>query len=71
MFHEGKSVLFTALACLDNPGTSIVIVPFQSLLNGLVSKAKRAGIESVEWQPGMTDPATLVFVFVDLARSTY
>jgi superfamily II DNA helicase RecQ len=43
-----KSLLFTAPACLDQTGVTIVVVPFRALINDLVDKAKRAGIDSVE-----------------------
>ncbi|CAD0051472.1 unnamed protein product [Aureobasidium pullulans] len=61
----GKSLLFMAPACLENAGVTIVIVPFRALINKLVSTAKEAGVNSTEWHPGLTDPATLVFVSAD------
>ena len=54
----GKSLLFTAPACLDSTGVTIVVVPFRALINDLVEKAKKAGIDSVEWRPGEVNPAT-------------
>jgi superfamily II DNA helicase RecQ len=66
----GKSLLFTAPACLDNTGVTIVVVPFRTLINDLVDKAKKAGIDSVEWRPGEVNPATLVFVNADLVDGT-
>ncbi|KAH0352647.1 hypothetical protein KCU83_g3356, partial [Aureobasidium melanogenum] len=61
----GKSLLFMAPACLENAGVTIVIVPFRALINKLVNTAKEAGTNSVEWHPGLTDPATLVFISAD------
>lgn len=61
----GKSLLFMAPACLEKAGVTIVIVPFRALINKLVSTAKEAGVNSTEWHPGLTDPATLVFVSAD------
>ncbi|CAD0056321.1 unnamed protein product [Aureobasidium pullulans] len=61
----GKSLLFMAPACLENAGVTIVIVPFRALINKLVSTAKEASVNSTEWHPGLTDPATLVFVSAD------
>ena len=55
-----KSLLFTAPACLDRIGTTIVVVPFRALINDLVEKAKKTGINSVEWRPGEVNPATIV-----------
>ena len=66
----GKSLLFTAPACLDKTGVTIVVVPFRALINDLVDKAKKAGIDSVEWRPGEVNPATLVFVSADLVDGT-
>ena len=61
----GKSLLFMAPACLENVGVTIVIVPFRALINKLVNIAKEASINSIEWHPGLTDPATLVFISTD------
>jgi superfamily II DNA helicase RecQ len=63
--RRGKSLLFMAPACLKNAGVTIVIVLFRALINKLVNTAKEAGINSVEWHLGLTDPATLVFISVD------
>ena len=65
-----KSLLFTAPACLDSIGTTIVVVPFRALINDLVEKAKKTGIDSVEWRPGEVNPATIVFVSADLVDGT-
>jgi superfamily II DNA helicase RecQ len=48
LIGSGKSLLFTTPACLDNTGVTIVVVPFRALINDLVDKAKKAGIDSVE-----------------------
>lgn len=66
----GKSLLFTAPACLDSTGVTIVVVPFRALINDLVEKAKKAGIDSVEWRPGEVNPATIVFASADLVDGT-
>jgi superfamily II DNA or RNA helicase len=66
----GKSLLFTAPACLDSTGVTIVVVPFRALINDLVDKAKKAGIDSTEWRPGEVNPATIVFVSADLIDGT-
>jgi superfamily II DNA or RNA helicase len=66
----GKSLLFTAPACLVDAGMTIVVVPFRALINDLVDKAKEAGIDSIEWRPGEVNPATLVFVSADLVDGT-
>ena len=66
----GKSLLFTAPACLADAGITIVVVPFRALINDLVDKAKEAGIDSIEWRLGEVNPATLVFVSADLVDGT-
>ncbi|KAK0767999.1 hypothetical protein LTR91_026267 [Friedmanniomyces endolithicus] len=58
----GKSILFMVPASLDDPGVTIVVVPFRELLDDLLAKAQAAGIDSVEWKNGNTQPAALVFV---------
>jgi superfamily II DNA helicase RecQ len=45
---SGKSLLFTAPACLNDTRVTIVVVPFCTLINDLIGKAKKAGIDSVE-----------------------
>jgi len=55
-----------APACLEDAGVTIVVVPFRALINKLVNTAKEASINSTEWRSGQTDPATLVFISVDM-----
>lgn len=66
----GKSLLFTTPAYLDSIRTTIVVVPFRALINDLVEKAKKTGIDSVEWRPGEVNLATIVFVSTDLINGT-
>lgn len=66
----GKSLLFTAPACLDDPGVTIVVVPYRPLLNDLVEKAKKAKIDCMEYRPGEQNPAALVFVSADFVTGT-
>jgi len=47
-----------------------MVVPFRALINDLVEKAKKTGINSVEWRPGEVNPATIVFVSADLVNGT-
>ncbi|TKA75572.1 hypothetical protein B0A55_07939 [Friedmanniomyces simplex] len=61
----GKSMLFMAPACLDDPGVTVVVVPYRALLDNLLSTAKKAGIDCMEWQPGEVNPAALVLVSAD------
>ena len=62
----GKSLLFMALACLRDPGVTVVVVPYRALLDNLLSKAKAAGIDCFEWKRGEVNPAALVFVSADV-----
>jgi superfamily II DNA helicase RecQ len=61
----GKSLLFMALACLDDPGVTIVVVPYRALVNNLVSTVTKAQIDCIEYKPGEQNPAALVFVSTD------
>jgi superfamily II DNA helicase RecQ len=45
-------LLFIAPACLDDPGVTIVVVPYRALLDNLVETAKKARIECIEYRPG-------------------
>jgi superfamily II DNA or RNA helicase len=62
---RGKSLLFIALACLDDPGMTIVVVPYRILVNNLVIIARIARIDCIEYKPGEQNPAALVFVSTD------
>jgi hypothetical protein len=66
----GKSLLFMAPACLDDPGITVVVVPYRALLNNLLDKAKQAGIDCVEWTHAEVNPAALVFVSADKVMPT-
>ncbi|KAI7056165.1 hypothetical protein KC339_g18245 [Hortaea werneckii] len=66
----GKSLLFMAPACLDDPGVTIVVVPYRPLLNNLLATAKKAKIDCMEYRPGEQNPAALVFVSADFVTGT-
>jgi superfamily II DNA helicase RecQ len=65
----GKSLLFMIPACLNEPGVTIVVAPFRALVNDLVDRLKRTGIDCMEWKNGETNPAALVVVSADVAGS--
>jgi superfamily II DNA helicase RecQ len=48
----GKSLLFIAPAYLDNPGVTIVVVPYRILMNNLVIIARIVRIDCIEYKPG-------------------
>lgn len=61
----GKTLLFTAGACLDDPGVTVVIVPYRKLVDETVRDARAKGINCIEWKYGMFDPADMVVVSAD------
>ncbi|KAL2350266.1 hypothetical protein BJ546DRAFT_805645, partial [Cryomyces antarcticus] len=56
----GKTLLFTAPACLEDPGVTIVVVPFRALINDLKDRLKKVGIEHLEWKKDEVNPAAVV-----------
>jgi hypothetical protein len=58
-------LLFIASACLDNPGVTIVVVPYRALINNLVMIARTAWIDCIEYKPREQNPVALVFVSAD------
>ena len=64
---RGKSLLLIAPACLNDPGVTIVVIPYRALLDNLLKTAKDARIDCIEYRPGEQNPAVLVFVSVDFA----
>ena len=67
----GKSLLFLAPACLEDARMTIVVVPFRQLINNMVERAKKCGIDCMEWTEGISDPTTLVFVSADKVQSGF
>jgi superfamily II DNA helicase RecQ len=61
----GKSLLFIAPACLSDPGVTIVVVLYRTLLDNLLKTVKEARIDYIEYRPGEQNPAALVFVSTD------
>jgi superfamily II DNA helicase RecQ len=62
---RGKSLLFMAPACLNDPGVTIVVVLYRALLDNLVATARKVKIDCIEYRPGEQNPAALVFVSAD------
>jgi hypothetical protein len=67
----GKSLLFTAPACLEDPGITIVVVPYRQLIDETLSDAKDRGIDAVEWTRDLQDPAEIVFISADKLNNTF
>ncbi|KAF2624455.1 P-loop containing nucleoside triphosphate hydrolase protein [Macroventuria anomochaeta] len=66
----GKSLLFMVPACLVDAGVTVVVVPYQALIEDLVSRVQRCGIDCIEWRHGKTNPASVVVVSADVAGDT-
>jgi superfamily II DNA helicase RecQ len=67
---RGKSLLFIALAYLIDPGVTIIVVPYYTLLDNLLKTAKDAGIDCIKYRPRKQNPTALVFVSADFARGS-
>jgi superfamily II DNA or RNA helicase len=61
----GKTLLFTAVACLDDPRMTIVVIPYRRLMDETVNGTQALGIDCMEWKHGMEDPAAIVFISAD------
>ncbi|KAL2349584.1 hypothetical protein BJ546DRAFT_828969, partial [Cryomyces antarcticus] len=65
----GKSLLFMVPACLEEPGVTIVVAPFRALVDDLVDRLKKRGIDCLEWKPGEVNPAAVVVVSADMVAN--
>ena len=65
----GKSLLFMVPGCLKEGGVTIVVAPFRALVNDLVNRLKKMGIDSIEWTSGENNAAAIVVVSADVAGS--
>ncbi|OBT70627.1 hypothetical protein VF21_10672, partial [Pseudogymnoascus sp. 05NY08] len=65
----GKSLLYMLLAILSSSGTVIVVVPYVELLDHLLARATKQGLDCVQWHYNQMDWAShqLVLVSADLA----
>ena len=63
----GKSLLFTVPACLQDAGVTVVVVPFRALIENLVMRITKSGIDCMEWRHGQTNPAAVIIVSADVA----
>jgi superfamily II DNA or RNA helicase len=63
---RGKTLLFTALACLEEDvRVTIVVVPFRKLIDETVREAQKTVGDCVEWSYSTVDLAALMIVSVD------
>ncbi|KAL2349603.1 P-loop containing nucleoside triphosphate hydrolase protein [Cryomyces antarcticus] len=65
----GKSLLFMVPACSEEPGVTIVVAPFRALVDDLVDRLKKRGIDCLEWKPGEVNPAAVVVVSADMVAN--
>jgi len=63
----GKTFVFMAAACMEDPGVTIFVVPFRALIENMVKRMSKAGIDCIEWKHGHVNPATVVIVSADTA----
>jgi superfamily II DNA helicase RecQ len=66
----GKSLLFSVLACMDDAGVTVVVVPYRALIDDLVDRMQKRGIDCIEWKHGESSPAAVVVVSADAAGDT-
>jgi hypothetical protein len=66
----GKSLLFQLPASLSGARTTVVVVPFRSLIADLVQRCTLLGIGCVEWIIGRPQHAQLTLVVAETAVST-
>lgn len=50
--RAGKSVLFMLPPLVEAWGTTVVIVPFAALMDDLVARVYKSGIDCIRWRPG-------------------
>lgn len=65
----GKSLLFTLLACIEEIGVTVVVVPYRALIEDLVQRIRDCSVECLEWKYGENNPASVIVVSADVARS--
>ncbi|KAF1956342.1 hypothetical protein CC80DRAFT_362384, partial [Byssothecium circinans] len=66
----GKSLLFSVPACLEGAGMTVVVVPYRALIEDLVGRMQKCGIDCMEWKHGESNPAAVVVVSADVAGDT-
>ena len=66
----GKSLLFSVPACMDDAGVTVVVVPYRALIEDVVDRMQKCGIDCMEWKHGESSPAAVVVVSADAAGDT-
>jgi superfamily II DNA helicase RecQ len=63
----GKSLLFTVPAVVEQSGVTVVVMPYQALIDNLVAQIQKSGIKCIEWKHGKVNPASVVVVSANVA----
>ncbi|KAF1973259.1 hypothetical protein BU23DRAFT_404491, partial [Bimuria novae-zelandiae CBS 107.79] len=58
----GKSLLSSVPACMDDAGVTVTVVPYRALIEDLVGRMQKRGIDCIEWKHGESSPAAVVVV---------
>jgi hypothetical protein len=62
-----NSLLFTVPAVVEQSEVTVVVVPYRALIDNLMGRITKSGIECIEWKHGEDNPASVVEVSADLA----
>ena len=65
----GKSLLYMVPACFEDPGVTIVVVPYRALIADTVDRVRKAGVDCLEWTASEVNPAAVVVVSADRVGS--
>jgi superfamily II DNA helicase RecQ len=63
----GKSLLFTVLVVVERSGVTVVVVLYWALMDNLVARIWKSGVECIEWKHGEVNLASVVVVSADVA----
>ncbi len=66
----GKTLLVILPAMLENDGVQIFVAPFRALVDDMVERFRKEGIDACKWRPGQANPARIVVMSVDTAAGT-
>ena len=59
-------MLFTVPAFLEASRVTVVVVPYQALIEDLVQRIQNCEVDCIEWKHGETNPAAVVVVSADV-----
>lgn len=67
---SGKSLILMVAAAMEGAGTTVVILSTVALRTNMIRRVQAVGIRTVEWSPGQTRTAPLVFASAEAACSS-